>query len=105
MDALDIINLSINPWKLLGVEPDAGDREIEQAWKNLSSGHRKNDRIRQAYQLIATEEDRARYRLLSPHRVDDPEEILQEIRPVPKYSGPGIWYKSLRNILKTRAAE
>ncbi len=100
MNTLDIINLTINPWDLLGVSIDADDREIETAWKNLSRGHRKNDTIRQAYQLIAKSEDRALYKLLSPHCVDNPGEILNSLPPSPKYSGPGIWNKTLGNHLK-----
>ena len=102
MNTLDIINLTINPWKLLGISEDAEDKEIEMAWKNLSAGHRKNDTIRQAYQLIATKEDRARFKLLSPHRVENPEDILKELPPQPVYSGPGIWYKSLSALMKSR---
>ena len=103
MNTLDIINLSINPWKLLGISEDADDREIEQAWKNLSNANRKNDTIRQAYQLIAAKEDRAKFRLLTPHRIEDPAAIIRELPPHPKYSGPGVWYKSLSTLLKDRA--
>jgi len=102
LNTLDIINLTINPWKLLGISEDAGDREIEMAWRNLSAAHRKNDTIRQAYQLIATKEDRAKFKLLSPHRVDDPEKILNELPPQPLYSGPGVWYKSLTALMKSK---
>ena len=100
MNTLDIINLTINPWELLGIAEDADDTEIEAAWKNLSNGHRKNDTIRQAYQLIARSEDRALYKILSPHRVDNPEEILSSLPPQPKFTGPGIWNKSLGNHMK-----
>ena len=105
MNTLDIINLSINPWSLLGISEDADDREIEQAWKNLSNANRKNDMIRQAYQLIANEEDRAKFRLLTPHMVEDPTTIIKQLPPHPKYSGPGIWYKSLTSQMKARAEE
>ncbi len=105
MNTLDMINLTINPWQLLGVSPEADDREIEEAWENLSNGHRKNDMIRQAYQLIATEQSRAQFRLLSPHQAGDPEEMMEDIPPRPVYSGPGIWYKTLSNKLKTLTEE
>ncbi len=101
MNTLDLINLTIDPWKLLGVPYEADDKEIEKAWENLSHGHRKNDTIRQAYQLISTQENRAQFRLLSPRRCDiDPGVLINEIPPKPVYSGPGIWYKSLSARLK-----
>ena len=105
MNTLDIINLRINPWKLLNIAETADDREIEQAWENLSNANRKNDTIRQAYHLIASEEDRAQFRLLSPHSVEDPDDILNNLPPRPVYSGPGIWYKSLSAKLKKESEE
>jgi hypothetical protein len=95
MHTFDIINLTTNPWELLGISQDADDSEIEAAWENLSNANRKNDRLRQAYQLIANRGDRAKFKLLSPHEIEDPLEILQDLPPGPKYAGPGIWYKSL----------
>ena len=105
MNTFDMINLTINPWQLLGISPDANDREIEDAWENLSNAHRKNDTIRQAYQLIATEQSRAHFRLLSPHQADDPLEMVEKVPPKPVYSGPGIWYKTLSNQLKAQSEE
>lgn len=99
MNTMDILNCSIDPWEILGVNRDADDASIEKAWKSLSSGRRNDERLRQAYQFIATEESRIQWELLSPGRQDNLDSIIEDLPYRPKYSGPGIWYRTIEEQL------
>jgi hypothetical protein len=99
VNTMDYFNSTLDPWKVLGVNRDADDEEIEKAWKKISGSRHKGDKIGLAYKMIATEESRAQWFLLSPGRQESLEGILEDLPLRPKYSGPGIWYKTLENVL------
>jgi len=102
MNTMDILNSSMDPWKVLGVPRDADNAAIEEAWKKLSRQRRMDDMITTAYRMIATEAGRAQWSLLSPGRQDSLDSIMDEIPLRPRYSGPGIWYRTLNEILESR---
>jgi len=95
MNTLDILNSNFDPWEVLGVTRDADNLTIEEAWKKLSNQRRVDDRVTQAYKMIATELYRAQWNLLSPGRQESLDTIFRELPLRPRYSGPGIWYRSL----------
>jgi len=101
MNTMDILNCSFDPWKTLGVPRDADNATIKEAWKSLSQ-RRIDDKITLAYKMIATEVCRAQWELLSPGRQESLDSILEEIPLRPKYSGPGIWYRSLIEYIKKK---
>jgi DnaJ-class molecular chaperone len=59
----------MNPYHMLGVTPEADDREVRRAYLTLTTTHppdrfpEKFARIREAYEQIKDEESRARFRL------------------------------------------
>ena len=102
MNTMDYLNSSMDPWKVLGISPDADDGMIEKAWKELSGSRHKDDRINQAYKMIASQESRAQWALLTPGRQETLKGILDELPLKPQYSGPGLWYASLKDALKQK---
>lgn len=102
MNTMDIIDSKIDPWSVLDISVNAGDNEIEQAWRDKLSTGKNRDRVHLAYKMIACAEDRIRLQLLSPSSPHNLEEIQNEMPLRSRYSGPGVWYNSLRDILNDR---
>ncbi len=96
MNTMDIIDSRIDPWEILGVSGDAGDREIEEAWRKRSAGGGNRDKIHQAYKMICGERERAMYRLLSPGTPENLKDIKDGMPLRSRYSGPGVWYSALK---------
>ncbi|MDC7231739.1 MAG: hypothetical protein PQJ58_00785 [Spirochaetales bacterium] len=105
MNIMDIIDSRIDPWEVLDIPRDAEDHEIKEAWKARTVSGRKRDRLHLAYKMIATAEDRELYRLLSPGTPETLEGFEQQLPLRSRYSGPGIWYNSLKKILETETGE
>lgn len=105
MNTMDIIDSKIDPWAVLDVSREADDRDIENAWKEMSSKGRNRDRVQLAYTLIASAEDRARFMLLSPGIPESLDCILDQMPLRSRYSGPGIWYSSLKKKLEEQNIE
>lgn len=105
MNTMDIIDSKIDPWDVLDISREADDREIENAWREMSSKGRNRDRVHLAYKLIASAEDRARFMLLSPGTPESLDGIQDQMPLRSRYSGPGIWYSSLKNALEEQNNE
>ncbi|MBF9014756.1 MULTISPECIES: hypothetical protein [unclassified Oceanispirochaeta] len=102
MNAMDIIDSKIDPWAVLEISREAEDREIENAWRDKSSTGRNRDKVHLAYKMIASAEDRARLMLLSPGIPESLDEIQDQMPLRSRYSGPGIWYSSLKKVLEVQ---
>jgi DnaJ-class molecular chaperone len=100
MNTFDYLNSTMDPWKVLGLSRDADNTEIEKAWKQLSGSRHKEDKINQAYRMIASEEARAQWKLLYPGRQETLEGILENMPLRPQYTGPGLWYQSLKDVIE-----
>jgi curved DNA-binding protein CbpA len=94
-------NYSANPFEILGVARDADDETIRKAFSDRQGEDRSRfsrDEIEEAYDLIKDSRSRGMYRLLSPKPLSSLEELRRLIRPRPKYIGPGIWMKTLKEL-------
>jgi hypothetical protein len=105
MNTMDIIDSRIDPWAVLDISREAGDRDIENAWREMSSTGGNRDRVHLAYKLIASAEDRARFMLLSPGAPESLDGIQEQMPLRSRYSGPGIWYSSLKKVLEEQIIE
>ncbi len=85
-----------DPFMLLGVSRDAGDNEIQKAYKckiKSENDPQKREQLKSAIELIETEQKRIIYNLFSPAPVKNINEIERCISSGPKYVGPGFWMK------------
>lgn len=100
MNIIEIIDSNIDPWNVLDISREADDQEIENAWREMTSTGKNRDRVDLAYKLIASAEDRARFILLSPGIPETLDGFQNKMPLRTRYSGPGIWYSSLKKILE-----
>lgn len=105
MNTMDIIDSNIDPWTVLEIERDSDDNAIEAAWREKISSPKNRDRVHLAYKMIARAEDRAKYMLLSPGIPEKLDGIQEEMPLRSRYSGPGIWYQCLKDILEEKTEE
>ncbi len=96
-----------DPWTVLGVSADAGDEEIRAVYLTGCSAASADERPRldEAYRRIRTEADRVRTRLLGPAVPERLEELAAEIRPRPRYAGPGVWLAALDRLRRKRESD
>lgn len=105
MNTIEIYEADIDPFKTLGLPFGAEWKEIEAAWDALAPEAR-NDRARsRAYEMIGSPESREIYLLLSPAAPEDLDKLPREIPRKPRYSGPGIWYRTLAGWLENEDTE
>lgn len=102
MNTMDIIDSNIDPWDVLGIQKDSDDTVIEQAWRAKISARKNLDKVHLAYKMIANAEDRARYALLLPGIPESLEGIQDQMPVRSRFSGPGVWYKSLKTIIENQ---
>ncbi len=90
-----------DPRKILGVGPDAGDKEVRAAYLKMikifppDRSPERFERVRDAYELLRDPRQRARWMLRSA----DPEaplaSLLQELSAERRFTGPGPWLAAL----------
>jgi hypothetical protein len=105
MNTIDILEADIDPFKALGLPFGADSAEIEKAWNALSPESRKSAVLGRAYKMIGSPESREIYMLLSPAPPEDLDNLPREIPRKPRYSGPGIWYRTLAGWLENEDTE
>ena len=99
---LSLRNLSFNPYQILGLSKEAGDMEILEAyqrlWKQAGEDGRSAKRIEEAFLCLQDGRSRRLWKYLSPAPLGSIEEIKPHFRPRPKYLGPGIWMRAIREL-------
>ncbi len=105
MNTIDILESDMDPFKTLGLPFAASLSEIRQSWERLPDEKRQNEEYIRAYKMIGSPEGREIYLLLSPSSPGDLETLSRDIPRKPRYSGPGIWYRTLEGWLENEDNE
>lgn len=89
----EIISFPYDPRLLLGVPCEAGDREIEAAWKK--AGSPTDGILAEAYLMLRDETSRIRTDLLNLRPYSRASDAASALKRHPVYVGPGLWYKTI----------
>ena len=93
MTVEDIFAYPYDPWLILGIPEDAGDSDVERAWK--SAGSPSAGIVAQAREMLKTGHSRRRYLLLSPRAFVTADDALSSLMKHPVFLGPGAWYDAI----------
>jgi curved DNA-binding protein CbpA len=92
-----------DPWKTLGVRPEADDDEIRAAYMNKVKEYPPDrcgpqfEKIRDAYEQLKNSYRRAKYLILGA-KADRPlESLSNDVPPVRHYVGPEPWLAVMRS--------
>lgn len=89
----EIMDFPYDPRLLLGVTVEAGDKEIESAWRK--SGSPEDGILFQAYIMLKDESSRIRSDLLNLRPYSKASDAISALKKHPVYIGPGPWYKAI----------
>ena len=99
-----------DPWKTLGVRPEADDDEIRAAYMSKVKEYPPDrcgpqfERIRDAYEQLKNSYRRAKYLILGA-KADRPlESLLNDVPPLRRYVGPEPWLAAMRSQRKREPA-
>jgi len=93
IDIDEIMEFPYDPWLLLGVPRDTGDKTVRSAWKK--AGSPESGPVAQAYEMLKDEDSRIQTRLLCPRPFSKPSDAVNSMRKHPVFLGPGIWYREI----------
>jgi len=103
---------NIDPWEVLGLDRDAGPREIRARYLELVRSHPPESdgpafsRIREAYEILVDPLRKVRAFYLEPDPLKDPGELeILLLREGRRPAGAEAWIDALRSLDKDRAQE
>lgn len=89
----EIMDFPYDPRLLLGVPKDAGDREIETAWRK--AGAPADGILYDDYFMLKDEPSRIRSDLLNIRPNSIASDAISALKKHPVYFGPGPWYAAI----------
>ena len=92
---------TIDPYQVLGIEPEASDEEIRAAYLRKIRGHPPErdaeafERVRDAYAELRDPRERTRRRLFGENPLQPLTNLLDGHTPLRRFTGPKAWLAAL----------
>ncbi len=96
---LSELSAVIDPYRTLGISPNADETEINAAFKEALASASNGDieTVELAYDMIRSENLRIRHGLLSSPPIENLKEVRKLIATRPEYVGPGPWLAMIKS--------